>query len=316
MTTALIIGHGQIGAEIAAQLSEAGIETRIATRSAKAALVDASPVETATVEGPPAPLHVRADATDRDQLRRAAEGADVIFACAHAAYDSRVWEQILPALDAAVLDTAAELGIPVVFPESVYGFAGLEGPVTESSPFAPSEDKGRIRQRLIVARRSHPARAASVIAGDLIGTTAEPNSSVVRLCITERVKNQQLPFAPARTNVPHGITVIADLAAAMIRTGELLHNDAEGTHRLVIAPTSNPTLDEIAAFTASEVGTKPRKILALPHWVTRASGLFDRSMYELAALRDLWYRPNIVEPGEIAEELGTTPWQQGVRQML
>ena len=102
MTTALIIGHGQIGAEIAAQLSEAGIETRIATRSAKAALVDASPVQTATVEGPPTPLHVRADATDREQLRRAAEGADVIFACAHAAYDSPVWERILPALDAAV----------------------------------------------------------------------------------------------------------------------------------------------------------------------------------------------------------------------
>ncbi|MBE8146513.1 hypothetical protein IOD13_09540 [Brevibacterium casei] len=35
---------------------------------------------------------------------------------------------------------------PVVFPESVYAFAGLTTPITADAPFAPVEDKGRIRR--------------------------------------------------------------------------------------------------------------------------------------------------------------------------
>src|SRR5699024_1384523 len=127
----------------------------------------------------PSSVHVAADASYRDRLARAAEGVDAIFACAHAPYDSLIWEQVLPLLDAAVLDTAAERGIPLVFPESVYAFAGLATPITETSPFAPVEDKGRIRKRLLEARAAHSAASASVIAGDLLGRSAEPWSSVV-----------------------------------------------------------------------------------------------------------------------------------------
>ena len=211
MRTALIIGNGQIGSEIATQLTESGVAVRIATRSGGGATeVGASgaglsdDAESGTIsEALPggthpdgtlpvqstnpssgsttvcAPDHVKADASDRAQLAEAATGVDVIFACAHAPYDSRKWEQILPRLDAAILDTAAELDIPVVFPESVYAFAGLNSPITESSPFAPVEDKGLIRQRLLEARSAHSATSASIIAGDLFGRTAENWSSVV-----------------------------------------------------------------------------------------------------------------------------------------
>ena len=134
MRTALIIGNGQIGSEIAAQLGGSGVAVRIATRSggrapgaalsddgAPAATSDTLPTESAHPSSGPttvcAPVHVKADASDRTQLVKAVAGADVIFACAHAPYDSRKWEQILPRLDAAILDIAAELGIPVVFPE-------------------------------------------------------------------------------------------------------------------------------------------------------------------------------------------------------
>ncbi|WP_210602591.1 NAD-dependent epimerase/dehydratase family protein [Brevibacterium oceani] len=321
MTTALIIGNGQIGAEIATQLTHAGTTVRIATRSGgvpAAAHSHSTPTEggaaaTTTVA---APTRLKADASDREQLIEAARGADVIFACAHAAYDSRVWERVLPALDAAVLDTAAKLDIPVVFPESVYAFAGLNRPITEDSPFAPVEDKGRIRQRLLEARAAHPATSASVIAGDLLGRTAEPKTSVVRMCITEPIAHGRRAFLPARADVAHGITVIADLAAAMIRAAELLADVAAGTHRLLIAPSSNPTLSEIAEFTHSELGSRAKRPLALPHWVIRTIGLFDRSMYEVGQLGPIWYEPCVIEPGTLAGSVPTTDWRDGVRQML
>ena len=203
---------------------------------------------------------------------------------------------ILPRLDAAILDAAAELGVPVVFPESVYAFAGLDSPITESSPFAPVEDKGRIRQRLLEARSAHSATAASVIAGDLLGRTAEKWSSVVRMCITEPVSAGRRAMVPARTDVPHGITVIADHAAAMIQAAEDLTSVPTGTHQLRIAPASNPTLAEIADFTADALGQKHKRPISVPRWATRAIGAFERSFYELNQLAPIWYEPCVISP--------------------
>lgn len=333
MRTALVIGNGQIGSEIAAQLIASGTDVRIATRSggrasgsrasdAAAHTADASREAAVPPTSAPgqatagAPTHIKADASDRAQLAEAAAGADAIFACAHAPYDSRTWEELLPRLDAAVLDTAADLGVPVVFPESVYAFAGLQAPITESSDFAPVEDKGRIRQRLLAARAAHPATCASVIAGDLLGRTAEKWSSVVRMCITEPISQGRRAMVPARTNVPHGITVIADHAAAMIRAADQLDDVPAGTHRLLIAPASNPTLAEIADFTADHLGRTAKRPISVPRWATRVVGAFERSFYELNRLAPIWYEPCIITPGELADEVGTTDWREGVRQML
>lgn len=323
MKSALVIGNGQIGSEIAAQLIAAGTDVRIATRSGKgssstsagatASSEASSTTGTTTVS---TPTHLKADASDRAQLAEAAKGVDAIFACAHAPYDSRKWEQVLPRLDAAILDTAAGLGIPVVFPESVYAFAGLRAPITESSPFAPVEDKGRIRQRLIEARDAHPATSASVIAGDLLGRTAEKWSSVVRMCITEPISHGRRAMVPARTDVPHGITVIADHAAAMIQAAEDLKRVPAGTHQLRIAPASNPTLAEIADFTADTLGQKRKRPLPVPRWATRAIGAFERSFYELNQLAPIWYEPCVIASSDLAETVGTTDWREGVRQML
>ncbi|WP_432789035.1 NAD-dependent epimerase/dehydratase family protein [Brevibacterium sp. K11IcPPYGO002] len=326
MKTALVIGNGQIGSEIAAQLIASGTDVRIATRSgggpsstSAGATNTTALSETSSTAGTTTvitPTHLKADASDRAQLAEAAAGVDAIFACAHAAYDSRKWEQVLPRLDAAVLDTAAELDIPVVFPESVYAFAGLDSPITEDSPFAPVDDKGRIRQRLIEARETHPATCASVIAGDLLGRTAEKWSSVVRMCITDPIGQGRRVYVPARTDVPHGITVIADHAAAMIQAAEDLKDVPAGTHQLRIAPASNPTLAEIADFTADALGQKHKRPTTVPRWATRAAGVIERSFYELNALAPIWYEPCVISSSELAEKVGTTDWREGVRQML
>lgn len=326
MKTALVIGNGQIGSEIAAQLIASGTDVRIAARSGRGSSSTSSgatnttaPSEVSSTAGTTtvsAPTHIKADASDRAQLAESAAGVDAIFACAHAPYDSRKWEQVLPRLDAAILDTAADLGIPVVFPESVYAFAGLRTPITESSPFAPVEDKGRIRQRLIEARDAHSATSASVIAGDLLGRTAEKWSSVVRMCITEPISHRRRAMVPARTDVPHGITVIADHAAAMIQAAEDLKSVPAGTHQLRIAPASNPTLADIADFTADAVGKKHKRPLSVPRWATRAIGAFERSFYELNQLAPIWYEPCVIASGDLAETVGTTDWREGVRQML
>lgn len=319
MKSALVIGYGQIGREIASQLTAAGVQIAVATRSAPA------PVPVATTGQGSAEsayashatiARIRADAADPVQLLEAAAGSDVIFACVHAPYDSRVWAQVLPQLDKTIMDVAAELGIPVIFPESVYAFAGLRSPITESSPFAPVEEKGRIRQQLMESRAVHGARTASVIAGDLIGETAEPNSSVVRMCISDRISQGRRAIVPARIDVPHGITVIADLAAAMISAAQSFEVESADSHRLLLAPASNPSLAEIADFTYNHLGMTARRPIALPRWATRVAGLVDRSMFELHELSPIWYEPCVIETGKFAAAVGTTRWQDGIIAML
>lgn len=333
MKSALIIGYGQIGKEIASQLSAAGVRTTVATRSAGAPVLVASNATGSGSHAEPGPAsgggsagaahgvggeiaHVRTDAADSAQLFEAAAGSDVIFACAHAPYDSRQWAQVLPRLEATIMDLAKELDIPVIFPEGVYAFAGLRSPITESSPFAPVEEKGRIRQRLFEARSAHGAQTASVFAGDLIGETAQPKTSVVRMCISDRIRQGRRAVVPARSDVAHGITVIADLATAMIRAGQSFDAEDAQRHRVLLAPASNPSLAEIADFTHSYLGTPARKPIALPRWTTRVAGLVDRSMFELYELSPIWYEPCIIETGDFAAAVGTTRWQDGITAML
>ncbi|GAA0036876.1 MULTISPECIES: Rossmann-fold NAD(P)-binding domain-containing protein [Brevibacterium] len=384
MKSALVLGFGQIGSQIAADLVRAGTDVRIMTRSQPSdtalAAIGTSPAlastENAREHRPvsstastpttaPASESTsdsgstsvttggrlswsQGDASSRDTVLQAAVevGAEAIFACVHTAYDSRVWARTLPGLEVAILDAAAELDIPVVFPESVYAFAGLTTAITADAPFAPVEDKGRIRQQLLEARTAHPARVASVVAGDLIGATASPTSSVVRLCITERIAAGHRAFVPARTDVPHGITVIDDMATTMIqavadfdgsgrprdadelsaadlragaragsaragsaRTGSA--STASGEHRLIIAPSANPTLAELAAYTHSVLGSRVRTPIALPHAVVRAAGWFDRSMYELAELAPIWRRPCRIDTGDAEAD-----WRAGIDAMV
>lgn len=341
MRSALVLGFGQIGTQIAHDLAATGTEVRVMTRSQPDGLpgIDTAVTHRAGLDSPashsgtehagPAagsetvpgtePVATarglitwsQGDASSAENVLRAADevDAEAIFACVHTAYDSRVWARTLPGLEAAILDAAAALGIPVIFPESVYAFAGLTAPITAESTFAPVEEKGRIRRQLLEARSAHPARVASVLAGDLIGATASPSSSVVRLCITDRIAAGRRAVVPARTDVPHGITVIDDMAATMIDAAQSL-GPGEGVHRLVIAPSANPTLAEVAAYTHDVVGSPYRKPIALPHPVVRAAGWFDRSMFELAELSPIWRRPCRIDSDTESD------WRAGIDAML
>src|SRR5699024_9971816 len=111
-------------------------------------------------------------------------------------------------------------------------------------------------------------------------------------------------------------TVIADHASAMVRAAELIEDVPAGTHRLLIAPASNPTLGEIAEHTSSLLGQKSKRPISVPRWVTRSAGVAERYFFELNRLAPILYSPCVIAPGELAAEVGTTDWREGVAQML
>ena len=105
----------------------------------------------------------------------------------------------------------------MVFPESLYGFQGGAASLAEDASPSPQDEKGRIRVELLLARRAHRARTLSVIASDLIGpTTVGTGSAVATAMVLEPILSGRRAILFGRADVPHTLTFVPDLAAAML----------------------------------------------------------------------------------------------------
>src|SRR5205809_647370 len=115
----VVIGAGPVGSTVALQLADDGHQVRLLTRSGSG------------------PEHERierrsVDVSQPDGLEEHFAGALAVHHCAHgSAYDSKVWRVELPATEAVVLAAAGRAGAVVVFPESLYSYGPVDGPMTE-----------------------------------------------------------------------------------------------------------------------------------------------------------------------------------------
>lgn len=313
----LVIGEGQIGREIVSAALERGDTVTIFRRSA----VDESASRARCGTGAEAITRIAGDVADADAVAGAAASADAILACFHTYYDSRAWRRDLPGRERSVLDAAARVGIPVVFPESMYGFIGEAENLREGAEFSPREEKGRIRQELIEARRAHPARTVSVVASDLIGPTGMTGGAAVACAtVLQPLAADSRPFNPGDPNVPHALTFTPDLARAMLVAVDNADALAMGGRDGVVhAPTDIArTFAELVEFATNALGAKRFKMIAIPRVVLRGVGLVDRTMRELSAISDFWYRPCAMAPGILTTEYGLEPtgWEDAVRATL
>lgn len=292
----LITGAGQIGRQLVDELTGSGHSVTVLRRSS-------DPVANArTLSG---------DAADPALLREAADGASAIFHCIHSSYDHRAWLRDLPHREAAVMDVADGLGIPVVFPESVYAFGEGARSLTETSATAPASPLGEVRAQLLSARAAHPARTISVVAADLIGPTADPQSSVFRMLVMDPAGKGRRAWIMGDPDADRTFTYIPDLTRAMIvaaQNAESLALDGDAILSVPAAPAL--TQREMAADAARAKGRRPAGVSRIPLWLLRVLGLGSPMLREIAAQSYLWDHPSVLEPGVLAAEYAVeaTPW--------
>lgn len=313
----LVIGEGQIGREIISAALRRGDTVSIFRRSD----VDDATSHSLYGDAATSITRITGDVLDVDRVSEAAAGAGAIHACFHTEYDSRAWRRDLPGREKAVLDAAEKAGVPVVFPESMYGFIGGAESLAEGAEFCSREEKGRIREELITARRAHPAQTVSVVASDLLGPTGMTGGAAVACAtVLQPLAAGSRAYLPGNPNLPHSLTFTPDLARAMIVAAENVDALTQGGHDGVVhAPTNAPrTMAELADLASAVLGIRPRTTITIPRLALRAVGLVDRTMRELSAIEDLWYRPCVLEPGVLTTEFGLspTPWDEAVRATL
>jgi nucleoside-diphosphate-sugar epimerase len=289
-TINVVTGAGPVGSTIAQQLADAGQQVRLLTRSGS---------------GPDHPLveKRRVDVSRPDQLETAFTGAAVIHHCIHgSAYDARTWRAELPVAERAVLAAAGRIGAVVVFPESLYSYGRLEGPMTEDRPRRASSGKPGVRTDLLAQRDASSTPTISVAGSDFYGPRVLNAHAGERLIPT--VLAGRTMRVVGSLDQPHSFTYVPDLAAAMIRAAAT----PELWDTFLHAPTAPPlTQRQLVERVAAAAGVPVPRVSAVPSSAIRALGLVSRSMKELSEVSYMFDRPFVLDSTASEARLGLTP---------
>lgn len=299
----LVIGEGQIGRAIIDQALADGDTVTVLRRTAK--------------EPVPGMRRVTGDVLDPAALGAALEGADAVMATFHAPYDARLWREQLPPRELAVLDAAAERGIPVVFPESFYGFQGWAAALAEDAAPAPQDEKGRVRMELLAARRAHAARTLSIIASDLIGpSTVGTGAAVATAMVIEPLLAGRRAILFGRADAPHTLTHVPDLASAMLHASRHAERLTGATGDAVLNAPAAParTQRELIAEVSRLLGIPARRPVPIPRATLALVAPVSAFVRELHGVSGLWYRPSVQLPGRLEREEGlvATSWEEAI----
>jgi len=289
-TVHVVTGAGPVGSTVALQLADAGHPVRLLTRSGS---------------GPVHPLIDRrqVDVSRPEALAEAFDGAVAVHHCIHgSAYDARVWRAELPRAEAAVLDAAGRVGAVVVFPESLYSYGPVDGPLTEELPRTATTGKLGVRTELLAQREASATATVSIAASDFYGPAVRNAHAGERLVPT--VLAGRTMRVLGSLDQPHSFTYVPDLAAAMIEAAAR----PELWNSFLHAPTAAPiTQRRLVELVAEAGGVAVPRMSAIPPWVLRASGVVSREMRELAETAYMFSDPFVLDSSASEQRLGLSP---------
>lgn len=290
MSVHVVTGGGPVGSTVALQLAEAGEQVRLLTRSGS---------------GPEHPLveRRRVDVSRPDHLDEAFAGAVAVHHCIHGSrYDARTWRAELPLAERVVLEAAGRAGAVVVFPESLYAYGPVDGPITEDLPRAATTGKLGVRTDLLAQRDASPTPTVSIAASDFYGPLVRNAHAGERMVPT--VLAGRTMRVAGSLHQPHSFTYVPDLAAAMVRAAarEDLWNS------FLHAPTAPAlTQQQLVEMVAAAGGVPVPRTSSIPGGLMTAAGLLSRDMRELAETSYMFTAPFVLDSGRSEERLGLTP---------
>ncbi|OZE98428.1 epimerase [Rhodococcus sp. 15-2388-1-1a] len=282
----VVTGAGPVGWTVAEQLAAQGHSVRVLTRSGS---------------GPEHPMiERRVVDIESDDLRPHLSGATAVYHCTHVAYENTVWRNKLVAMEHRVLDAAA--GTVVAFPESLYAYGRVDGPIREDSPRDATFRKLGVRTQLLAARNAHSTPTVSVAASDFYGPR------VLTSHMGERVIAPILAGKPVRVlasaDLPHSFTYVPDLAAAMITAAA----SPSLWNTVLHAPTA-PAVSQramIEMFSAAAQLPSP-KVGTIPAWALRLLSAVPGPMKELGDTLYQFRYPYVLDSGRSEAILGQQP---------
>ena len=282
----VVTGAGPVGWAVAEQLAAEGRSVRVLTRSGSG------------------PLHPNVERRsvdiESDDLGPHFDGATAIYHCTHVAYEDKVWREKLEAMEKRVLDAAA--GTIVTFPESLYAYGRIDGPIREDAPRTATFRKLGVRTQLLAARDRHATPTVSVAASDFYGPR------VLTSHMGDRVIDNVLAGKTVRligaADLPHSFTYVPDFAAAMIAAAA----NPSTWNTVLHAPTA-PAVSQrkMVEMYAAAAHVPVPKVGFVPPWVMQVLGVIPGPMKELGDTLYQFRYPYILDSSRSERVLGLQP---------
>ncbi len=284
----IVTGAGPVGWTIAEQLANAGNKVRVLTRSGS---------------GPDHPNveKLGVDVSDPTLLADAFDGAEAVYHCVHGSkYTVSAWRAELPRMEQAVLAAAGRT--VVVFPESLYAYGPVDGPITEDLPRTATQGKLGVRTDLLRARAAADTPTVSVAAADFFGPRVRTAHAGERMVPTILAGKKMQVIGSL--DQPHSFTYVPDLAAAMITAAA----KPDLWNTFLHAPTAAAvTQRELITAFATAAGVPTPKMSAVPGWLLRILGVGMGELRELTETSYQLSKPFVLDSARSEAQLGLAP---------
>lgn len=286
--TVVLGASGGIGSAVVAELVARGERVRAVGRR--------------PVTAPPGVETLVADVATPDGAAAAVQGATVVHHCAQPAYDR--WTTEFPPLTSTVLGACAAAGAKLVLADNLYCYGPSAQPLTESTPMAATDPKGRVRtmmaEELLGAHRSGRARVVLGRASDYFGPGGV-DTGLGDTFFGRAVAGKRARWL-GRLDQPHTASYLPDVARALVVLGHREEADGRAWH----LPGRAATGRELLALTGAALGREVRARATSPA-ALRALGLFSPMLRELTHVAYQWNGPWVADHTSFDAAFGPLP---------
>ena len=287
-STHVVLGaSGGAGHAIASALNDAGLPTRAVNRSG-------------TIDLDPAIERHASDITNEASVRRAVEGASVVYMAAQPAYD-RWSTEFVPMLE-TVVSATADVGAKLVMVDNLYVYGPGHEVMTEASDHRATDSKGRVRiemlTMLLAAHARGDLRVAIGQASDYFGPRSD-NSAITVLAVAPTSGSGALRWMGS-LDVPHSVAYLPDIARAYVTLGT--SEAADG--RAWILPHGDPVTGRAFLDHVTDALGEDRKTSVVGRGMLRIAAPFHRMSRESLGVLYQWTNPWIVDDSEFQATFG------------
>ena len=290
----VVLGSGPVGLATVEALHARGAHVRLVNRRGSAPFDLPARVEV-----------VAGDLTDPDSTAAATQGAAVIYALAHPAFQK--WDVEFPAMHQAVCDAAAHQAARLVVFEEMYAYGRPQSAtVAEDHPLGATTRKGRVRAQLTRAVLDEFGRGriegAIGRAPDYFG----PRTRVLPMFGTMFIRlvlDGKRAYLLGDLDTLHTYAYLPDLADGLVTLGERDEALGSAWHLPCL---ETRTTREVAELFYRAAGTRPDP-RPTPKRVMRVMGFFRHDAREAEELEYLFDEPFVVDDSRFRRTFGAQP---------
>ncbi len=257
-----------------------------------------------------------ADILNREQVFQAVKGSDFVYLLVGLQYDIKVWKSSWPVIMRNTIEACKAYNAKLIFFDNIYMYGKVNGKMTESTPFNPCSEKGKVRaeidEMLLKEMKSGSLKAIIAKAADFYGPRATSTSGPY-IMIFDRLKKGKSAQSFVSAKQIHSYTYTPDAAAGLYMLAVTEFAYGQTWH----LPSKLPAIsaESFISIAAKYMNAKAR-IQILPKWLIGIIGLFVpimREMKEMLYQNEFPYEFDSSK-FEKAFQFKPTSYEDGIRQ--